>query len=238
MNTADLPDMPEEFEPVVSDKPLTFIQQRWVEEMLIEPNFTKAAVRAGYAKKYAGKNGSDNYKKPHIRAALERARKKLALESGITPMRVLQEIAMIAFSDANDVRVGPNGRLDADFPEARRAVQEIQVEYHDPPKEMTAKQRRAWKPTVRRGKIRLYDKRQALVNLAEHLGLLSPDMPPLEVMLNRLPPKVAMMLRRMIGNPEQFQEPTPAEIADQQAREAQRFAQPPPSPTPPPPESQ
>ena len=47
---------------------LTAKQRRFVEEYLIDLNATQAAIRAGYSPATAGAIGSENLKKPEIRA--------------------------------------------------------------------------------------------------------------------------------------------------------------------------
>lgn len=50
---------------------LTAKQQRFVDEYLIDLNATKAAIRAGYAKKTAYSIGEENLRKPEIKSRIE-----------------------------------------------------------------------------------------------------------------------------------------------------------------------
>ena len=50
---------------------LTYKQKAFVENYLVDFNATQAAMRAGYSAKTAGSIGSENLKKPEIRAAID-----------------------------------------------------------------------------------------------------------------------------------------------------------------------
>lgn len=50
---------------------ITAKQKRFCDEYLIDMNATQAAIRAGYSKKTAGAIGSENLKKPEIRAYID-----------------------------------------------------------------------------------------------------------------------------------------------------------------------
>ena len=69
---------------------LTAKQERFVEQYLIEPNATQAAIRAGYSAKTAREIGPQNLKKLVIAAAIEKARAKRAEGRGLSksPRRV------------------------------------------------------------------------------------------------------------------------------------------------------
>ena len=53
---------------------LTAKQQRFVEEYLVDPNGTQAAMRAGYSANTARAIASENLTKPNIALAIQRAR--------------------------------------------------------------------------------------------------------------------------------------------------------------------
>ena len=83
--------------------PLTPKQERFVQEYLIDLNATKAAERAGYSKKTARVIGGENLSKPAIAAAIHAAQGQRARSNAITAQRVLDELAMIAFSDLGEL---------------------------------------------------------------------------------------------------------------------------------------
>jgi phage terminase small subunit len=63
---------------------LTLKQERFVQEYLIEPNATQAAVRAGYSAKTAAVIGHENLIKPHVAAEIAKARAKGAERCEVT----------------------------------------------------------------------------------------------------------------------------------------------------------
>lgn len=180
------------------DGGLTPKQRRFVEEYLIDLCATRAAARAGYSRGTAASIGHENLRKPEIRKAIDRALAERAERSGVSADRVIRELAAIAFSDVRDVWFDDAGQLQTIVPEAARAVAGYTVERADTPDG----------PKVR-GTVRLYDKLRALESLADHLGLRSPDLPPLEVLLNRLPPKVATVIRQLLAAGPRVPEPGP-----------------------------
>lgn len=74
-------------------------QTRFVDEYLIDLNATQAAIRAGYSKRTAGSQAHDLLKNPEIEAAIAARQAERAVRTGITQDRVLQELALLAFSD-------------------------------------------------------------------------------------------------------------------------------------------
>jgi phage terminase small subunit len=90
----------------------------------------------------------------------------------VTSDRIIAELAKIAFANVSDfVRVGPNGELEVDLRGCSRdetaALQEVAVEQLQREHDGMVRQ-------GRRVKIKLGDKRGALVDLARHLGLFEP----------------------------------------------------------------
>ncbi|MSR55807.1 MAG: terminase small subunit [Gemmataceae bacterium] len=173
-----------------ASKELTLLQELFVEEYLVDLNATKAAVRAGYSKESAKSIGSENLTKPDIQKAINEAMEERSVRTGITADRVLREIAMIAFSDIREIEITPEGKLLSCGPETPRAVAGFtfeRTETKDGPRV--------------RSTIRLHNKLQALVVLMQHLGLVMPDLPPLDNVLNRMPENVAAVLRKLIANP-------------------------------------
>jgi phage terminase small subunit len=99
----------------------------------------------------------------------KQAMAKAAAKYEVTAERVIGELARIGFANVSDyVRIGPDGELEADLRGCTRdemaAVQEVAVEQLQ--RERDGKARKG-----RRVKIKLADKRAALVDLGKHLGL-------------------------------------------------------------------
>ena len=63
---------------------LTPKQQLFVIEYLVDLNATRAALRAGYSAKTAGKSGPENMTKPVIKAAIEAAMAERAKRVNVT----------------------------------------------------------------------------------------------------------------------------------------------------------
>lgn len=82
---------------------MTTKQKRFCEEYLIDLNATQAAIRAGYSPDSAGDIGSENLKKPEIRARIDKALAEQSKRTGVTSDRVVRELAKVAFVNAEDV---------------------------------------------------------------------------------------------------------------------------------------
>ncbi|MBF9252470.1 terminase small subunit [Pontibacter sp. 172403-2] len=77
---------------------LTDKQQRFVQEYCVDFNRTQAALRAGYSERTAYAIGSENLKKPQIRAAIDERMKELSLTADET----LKGISDIARANLNE----------------------------------------------------------------------------------------------------------------------------------------
>lgn len=150
---------------------LTPKQERFVSEYLIDLNATQAAIRAGYSAKTAKSIGQENLTKPDIAAAVEVAMNKRADKVGITAERVLQELALIGFSNMLDyIQPRDDGLIYLDMSALNRdqaaAIQEVTVDQYQ---EETGDE--GGKRTVNKVKFKLSDKRAALVDIGKHLGM-------------------------------------------------------------------
>jgi len=81
---------------------LTPKQERFVAEYLIDLNATAAARRAGYSAKTADRIGPELLGKTCVSQAIQEARKARQERTGITQDMVVDELAAIAFHEAND----------------------------------------------------------------------------------------------------------------------------------------
>ncbi len=68
---------------------LTPKQTKFVQEYLINPNATQAAIKAGYSKHTAKDIACENLAKPNIRAAIDAASALIAQEAKVTATEVL-----------------------------------------------------------------------------------------------------------------------------------------------------
>jgi phage terminase small subunit len=154
---------------------LTAKQRRFVEEYLVDLNATQAAIRAGYSSKTAASIGEENLRKPDIAKAVQEAQEARSKRTKITQDMVLAELAKIGFSDIRKVmRWGETiVRIDTDDD-----GQEVERPYHgialidsSEIDDSTA----AAIAEVSEGreglKIKMHDKKGALVDIGRHLGM-------------------------------------------------------------------
>ena len=139
---------------------LTPKQARFVQEYLIDLNAAQAAIRAGYSAKTARVIGHENLTKPDIAAAIEKARAAHAERAELSADWVIDELRKIAAANMADY-VGTE--FSALTREQTAAVSEVTIEDFV---EGSGEQAR----TGRRVRLKLYDKRAALVDLGRHLG--------------------------------------------------------------------
>lgn len=166
---------------------LTRKQQRFVEEYLVDLCATRAAVRAGYSPKTARAIGHENLTKPDIRAAIDRAVADRSARTRIAADRVLDEVAVIAFSDIRDIDFDSEGKLVGRSPRATRAVAGYDWA-----------KRKGRSGTLLRHSIRLWDKVAAIDLLMRHLGLLNGQIT-LATVLDALPPDVRAALEKVLA---------------------------------------
>lgn len=150
---------------------LTAKERAFVEEYLVDLNGTQAAIRAKYSPKSAAVIASENLRKPHIAAAIERA---LAERPGVTRARVVEELAAIAFSDVRKVADWGIATVVKTRGKKRRRVQVSRLTLHESsglePSEAAAisEVSQAANGTLR---IKLHDKAAALDKLARVLAM-------------------------------------------------------------------
>lgn len=136
---------------------MTKKQKLFVEEYLIDLNATQAAIRAGYSPETAGSIGSENLKKPEIRARIDKAMAERSKRTGISQDRVLLELAKIGFANIKDVVDPKTAEVLPDAKEEDLAcIQSIKVK----PGEFGTER-----------EVKMYDKKGALVDLGRHLGM-------------------------------------------------------------------
>jgi phage terminase small subunit len=143
-------------------KGMTLLQERFVQQYLIDGNSTQAAIRAGLTGNPV-RAGMNMLKKRDVAAAIQRARAAAAARLAITADRVLAENARIAFADIGDVADwGPGGvtlkEKAALSPHDRAAIAELSSA-------------RVEKSGAVRAQVKMHSKQHALDALAKHLGL-------------------------------------------------------------------
>jgi phage terminase small subunit len=150
-------------------------QQRFVQEYLIDLHATNAAIRAGYAKEWAGRNADRLTKNKEIATAIASATAKLSTKADISAERVLKEIAAMAFYDPADLMI--DGEAGDDDREAVVINGRVIYGLRGPAdiKRLPEKVRRAivgwsWDKNLM-FTVKLADKSKALDQLARHLAL-------------------------------------------------------------------
>ena len=171
---------------------LTAKQQRFVDEYLIDLNATQAAIRAGYSERTARSISNENLTKPDIQAAIEKGMQARSGRVEITQDMVLRELAKIGFSDIRKVvRWGETQvrMVDGEDDSPEDMVPYLGLALIDSTEvdDSTA----AAIAEVSQGrdglKVKLHDKKGALVDIGRHLGMfIAPGHTELDAELKRL----------------------------------------------------
>lgn len=138
---------------------MTKKQKRFIEEYLIDLNATQAAIRAGYKPGTAYSIGSENLKKPEIKAGIDKAMAERSKRTGINQDRILLELARIGFAKITDVVDPKTGKIkEGALEDDLACIQSIKIK----PGEFGTER-----------EIKMYDKKSALVDLGKHLGMFT-----------------------------------------------------------------
>jgi hypothetical protein len=188
---------------------LTVRERLFVDLVISDPNHnqTQAYLKAGYRSATtdtARKSAQILINKADVQAYYSQRQKERADRYRPQADAAVRELLYIAQSDITDYVIDPQtGALDVrpGVPrEALRAVASYKsksttrtLRYRDPDRGWVEETAVTWT-----GEIRLHSKPSMIELLFKHLGLVTNDLPPLEVLLSRLPPKVADVLRRLI----------------------------------------
>lgn len=139
---------------------------------IIDFNATQAAIQAGYSRKTAYSQGQRLLKHVEIQSQLQREIKNRAKRIDITQDRVLQELALLGFSDMGDffeIEEGGQARMKtlAELPDgASRVIKSIEenrfIKESSDGKQMYV---------IDKVKFQLHDKIRPLLALGNHMGL-------------------------------------------------------------------
>lgn len=167
-------------------------QQRFVDEYLKDLNATQAAIRAGYSKKTADQQASRLLTNVKVREYLAERQNDRSKRTQITQDMVLRELAKIGFSDIR--KVVRWGETQVRMVDGEEGEAEDMVPYHGlalidstEVDDATA----AAIAEVSQGrdglKVKLHDKKGALVDIGRHLGMFTaPGHAELDAELKRL----------------------------------------------------
>jgi len=156
---------------------LTAEQRRFAEEYLVDMNAARAAIRAGYSSGTARKSAYQLLKRKAVAEAIAKGQAELAAKIGLTVERIVAELARIGFSDIREVvqwrssatetqgeSAGPNVRM-GNVVELKNAA--------DLSPEVAAAIAEVSKLPNGGLRVKLHDKRAALVDLGKHLGMFA-----------------------------------------------------------------
>lgn len=161
---------------------LTAKQRSFVREYLIDLNATQAAMRAGYSERCAHVEGARLLKNAKVEAAISAAMDLRSKRTDITADRVLKELAKIGFSDIRKVVKWQSSLItEEDNPDGgdvavikNIVTNQVQLISSDDIDDETAAAISEISQTATGGlKIKLHDKKAALVDLGRHLGLFT-----------------------------------------------------------------
>lgn len=140
---------------------MTKKQKRFVEEYLIDLNAAQAAIRAGYSPKAAYSIGSENLRKPEIRACIEKAMAERSKRTGINQDRIIMELAKIGLLNPKNLINFEEATVKEDATEEDlAAISSVRVKRF-PTKDGEGVER----------EVKMYDKAKALELLGRHLGM-------------------------------------------------------------------
>ena len=145
---------------------LTDKQQAFVREYLVDLNATQAAIRAGYSPKTANKVGPKLLVNVGVQISIQGEQESRSKRTLITADSVLRELGKLGFANMLDyITINGDGLAAIDLGRLTReqaaAITELTTEdTYDKEGNLT-----------RRNKIKLADKRAALVDIGRHLGM-------------------------------------------------------------------
>ncbi|WP_204856409.1 MULTISPECIES: terminase small subunit [unclassified Pseudomonas] len=157
---------------------LTAKQRRFVDEYLIDLNATQAAIRAGFSPRTARQAGNRLLSNVDIQAATAKRMDARADRVGITQDMVLRELAKIGFSDIR--KVVRWGETMVRMVDGEEECAEDMVPYHGLALIDSAEiddETAGAIAEVSQGKeglkVKLHDKKGALVDIGRHLGMFT-----------------------------------------------------------------
>lgn len=150
--------------PCKQELPLNLQQIRFCEEYLIDGKTGAAAFRAGYSFETRHVQGSRLLADPRVKDYLSTRKKKIMSITGITPERIIQELALIGFSNIGDVLTrDENNKLVLDLNTIDQdKLNGLGFEFVT---DATGK------VSLTKVKVSPADKAAALINLGKHMGM-------------------------------------------------------------------
>ena len=152
-------------------KQLTAKQERFCEEYLIDLNATKAAIRAGYSADSAKSIGHENLTKPDLQERVAGMMAERSRRCNFTSDDLFNELVKVGTANMLDfITVQSDGSSYVDLSNLTRdqaaALSEVSMDVVQGARDGDEMPRE-----VRKVKIKLHSKLQALVELGKHLGV-------------------------------------------------------------------
>lgn len=160
---------------------LTEKQKRFCDEYLVDLNATQSAIRAGYSEKTAMEQGYQLLQKTSVQEYINERMADREKRTEITQDRVLQELAIIAFSNATDYASVIEKQAMVDVEGVMMPMYDTEgnpVKYRTVElaltDDLTEDQKKAL-AVIKKGRdgyeVKPYDKVRALELLGKHLGM-------------------------------------------------------------------
>ncbi len=148
------------------------MQSVFVQEYLCDLNATQAAIRAGYSKKTAEQQGFQLLQKPLVQKAIAAKMADREKRTEITQDRVLRELAKLGFADIRKAVKWGEGMAVTD-PESGEVIisNGVSMIASDDIDDDTAASISEVSQSAQGIKIKMHDKRAALVDIGKHLGM-------------------------------------------------------------------
>ncbi|MDR7040564.1 phage terminase small subunit [Methylobacterium sp. BE186] len=139
-------------------------------------NAKQAAIRAGYSPRSAEVEGSRLLKHAKVSAAIGRERREISKRTGVTPERVVTELAKLGFSDirkalswrSNVEEIGENEEGEPILKVGNEVVLRNSADIDDDTAAAITEISQTKDGAL---KVKLADKRAALVDIGRHLGM-------------------------------------------------------------------
>lgn len=203
------PDVPVPL-PDPRDEPLTDVERRFVDEYLVHERGVRAYLAVFPASGYraASVEASRWKRKPNIAAEITARRRDIAKQCRMEAANALRESGWLAFSNIADL-FDPETNLLLPVTKiplhAQRAIQSVKVRRERVTVRRTTVTGARGRPPVtvdttiheQELEFKLHDKQSALDRVHRYLGLTD-SLPPIEAVLNALPPVLATEVRQAL----------------------------------------
>jgi phage terminase small subunit len=153
------------------EKIMTKKMKIFCHEVIIDWNYTRAALKAGYSKKTAYATGAENMKKPQIQQYIDFIKEDIEKEAGITKLRQLKELSNIAYcSIAMFHNTWIDRKLLEEIPEEQKsAIESIETRV------VNIETDKGSEKEIEQVKIKLHSKLGALTEINKMLGYHEPE---------------------------------------------------------------